>query len=59
VGRGYFSERAQNLKISNPACVSSLETSNRTISPENTRPYQPGKTETNKKKLSPSEKKKN
>jgi hypothetical protein len=29
------------------------------ISPENTRSYQPGKTETNRKKLSPSEKKKN
>ena len=43
----------------NPTCVSSLEISTRTISPENTRSYQPGKTETNQKKLSPSEKKKN
>jgi hypothetical protein len=30
----------------NPTCVFSLEISLRTISPENTRSYQPGKTET-------------
>ena len=37
----------------NPTCVSSLEISTRTISPENTRSYQPGKTETYQKKFVP------
>jgi hypothetical protein len=49
----------EKVPLANPTRVSSLEISKRTISPENTRSYQPGKTETNRKKLSPSEKKKN
>jgi hypothetical protein len=40
----------REAKSANPTCVSSLEISKRTISPENTRSYQPGKTETNLKK---------
>jgi hypothetical protein len=42
----------------NPTCVSSLEISTRTISPENTRSYQPGKTETYQKKFVPFRKEK-
>ena len=42
----------------NPTCVSSLEISTRTISPENTRSYQPGKTETYQKKFAPFRKEK-
>ena len=42
----------------NPTCVSSLEISTRTISPENTRSYQPGKTETYQKKIVPFRKEK-
>ena len=42
----------------NPTCVSSLEISTRTISPENTRSYQPGKTETYQKNICPLQKRK-